>query len=791
MNLKQKQIELAMTESIKAQQALLFEDSEELDTLLQKDTLLDNTSSYDLGKIPGVLTPAQEQKKELPIQLTENLKKIVSPVSGDDDNDASERSEEGYLPATLRSAISVSNKPQVADRNNEAALCMSPPLPKRNKKKPPRTLRRNNSDKLRSLAPKESQDDGLAQSLHVPSSEPSAEDENLNTGQELERLYKSEELKKSDNRVSEKNRRKSENLNLRPPRSSPRTGKQRKNNSAPSESSRPASIRKPKSHRSRSKEVDKQFVDWKRTTPKARPQKQSEEEAEDQKPKKSSGSTAPRSRRSKSRNGRSKSKSRRSLSRGRRSKSKNRRRSKSGTRLTKSKKSSEDNKKVAGLRKSSPRQDLRKRSPKLNQSDKLSGSIHAETKKPRSRRTLMISSKAKTPSCRNLLRKIHMMNDDRLSRENKGKRPEPIEELSKSTLSTTAHSTNHSLTDMEETNHSYYSFGKPQEVTSKTTHPRGQEEKRVKPPRTKSDPLKLVQKNKSIDKISKSSSNNALSVMALANAVKKGKTKPLSKRSIKQSLSSSFSGSLLKFGLTKNSDDMTARMGNRSKDKQTQRKPLQRSRSDSSLGIKPSNGNKRPSSRYDLMISNHSTFEDFNLDDFISDSDDEESFSGEDHAENSKDLEVLDASNREQSKSVPSTPDDGEKKDTEASVKVTKSENSMESEMISMASFEKEETRENKKLSEHMTEDKTSSSAVIKEGPDDILSMAEFSETSQIADKVTRGPKKPPSCLQIDFSQLSENGTSGNIVVRSKKLERRIGKSSRELRVPRSPALAV
>merc|ERR1712127_178258 len=108
----------------------------------------------------------------------------------------------------------------------------------------------------------------------------------------------------------------------------------------------------------------------------------------------------------------------------------------------------------------------------------------------------------------------------------------------------------------------------------------------------------------------------------------------------KQSLSSSFSGSLLKFGLTKNSDDMTARMGNRSKDKQTQRKPLQRSRSDSSLGIKPSNGNKRPSSRYDLMISNHSTF-----DDFISDSDDEESFSGEDHAGNSKDLEVLDASN--------------------------------------------------------------------------------------------------------------------------------------------------
>lgn len=399
----------------------------------------------------------------------------------------------------------------------------------------------------------------------------------------------------------------------------------------------------------------------------------------------------------------------------------------------------------------------------------------------------MISSKAKTPSCRNLLRKIHMMNDDRLSRENKEKRPEPIEELSKSTLSTTAHSTNHSLTDMEETNHSDYSFGKPQEVSSKTTHPRGQEEKRVKPPRTKSDPLKLVQKNKNSDKISKSSSNNALSVMAFANAVKKGKSKPLSKRKIKESLSSSFSGSLLKFGLNKNSDDMTARMGNRSKDKQSRRKPLQRSRSDSSLGIKPNQGDKRPSSRYDLMISNHSTFEDFNLEDFVSDSDDEESFSGEDHVENSKDLEVLDASNR-----VPSsTPDDGEKKDTKASLKVTNSEDSMESEMKSMASFEKEETRENKKLSEHMTQDKTSSCAVIKEGPDDILSMAEFSETSQIANKFTREPKKPPSCLQIDFSQLSEHGTSGNIVVRSKKLGRRINKSSRELRVPRSPALAV
>jgi len=94
------------------------------------------------------------------------------------------------------------------------------------------------------------------------------------------------------------------------------------------------------------------------------------------------------------------------------------------------------------------------------------------------------------------------------------------------------------------------------------------------------------------------------------------------------------------------------------------------------------------------------------------------------------------------------------------------------------------------------------SCAVVVEDSDDVLSMVEHSEQFEVSSVLTETnePKAPVSCLQIDFSQFSKQDNSGDVVVRSKKVERKIAKieqkiaanskSKNQLRSPLSPPRA-
>lgn len=860
-----------MTESKQIQQILLSEDSEECDTLLDKGELLHKESIYDLKKIPGVSTTGSNEPAPLPVELSDGLEQIAgsprpTPEDNDDGKFASPRGQEGYLPATLRAAISVANKHQTEeDQDRINALCASPPLAKRasphlvKRKKKTRTIRRTKSDKTRVLTATDLdlEEDNLAKSLHIKPIESSSE-------QELERSCKSEELRKIVNRKSDPKRRKSESLHeRRPTRSRREKGRSRRSNpnkeTAPKEPSKSPSARRSKPPRSPSKytasksldktEVDEQVVDWKRTSSKQ--SEQSPKPSEQQlscprrKPKKSrstGSNAAAKSRRSR----RSRSRQTRSLSTSRKSRS-----GKAAKSLTLSVGATKGSKGAVDRKGPSPRQLQRKRSQKQKQKQAeaekhkprplKSTESTDDTQKPRSRRTLMLTSKATTPSCRNLLRKISQMNDDRISKENGPKnglnkpepiseipelpksepndeKPEPIDELSRSTLST-SHSTTQSLAELEETIHSAYSSTKPRDESPKihsttqtelegTDHracstirtkeerpkipePDNRDEKKEKPPRTKSAPLRDMLKGKA--KLSKSSSNNSLTLLSL----KSDKPNTPPKRSMKKFGHKSFaafgnrsfteqfqkfghkslSDQLQKFGKildvkgsskSRKCDDDTTRTGNRSKGKQDE--PLERSRSDSSLGLPKKKSNKKKSSstsQYDLMLSMHSTEEDYEDYECDSDSNDDNSFSGDDVGDFNENLKVPEAS-----KSVAPSPtidlddEEEESRDKVVNLKDTKP-------------IEKIKKKEgNKKLSEHVAANKA-------EDCDDILSMAEFSANSQL----TSGPQKPQSCLQIDFSQFSEHGTP---VVKTKKLAKRLNKSSRDGRTSvRTPTVKV
>lgn len=71
-----------MTQLRQAIQALVSEDSEEFDMLLEKKPTykLKKVSSYNLEKIPGVVTPAPEGNKESSSNLKEDLKKTFKAV---------------------------------------------------------------------------------------------------------------------------------------------------------------------------------------------------------------------------------------------------------------------------------------------------------------------------------------------------------------------------------------------------------------------------------------------------------------------------------------------------------------------------------------------------------------------------------------------------------------------------------------------------------------------------------------------------------------------------------------
>lgn len=806
-----------MTESKQVHQILLSEDSDECEKLLDQGELLDKTSIYDLKKIPGVSSSDSEDSNEGPKETIESTP--IAPASPDDEDDnASQHSEDGYLPAALRPAIPAANKPQTIDTKD---LCTSPPLA-RNKRKP-RSIRRTKSDRTKSLSLKiitDDDDDVLAQSLHsMPNKSP--------TEHELERLCKSEELKKPDNKKSETNRRNSEGHLQRPPLSSrrekgrSRKPKESKESTEERTSKSPSSIRrsKDKPPRSRTKPsskskdripADKQVVEWKRTSQKQseQPAKESDDKeslSKQRKPKKSksAGSNAAKTRRSKPRETRSLSRSR----------------------VPKSSKSltveaTKDKKEVIDRKAPSPRQLQRKRTQKQKpaepQQPKLKPlkSTESPAQKPKSRRTLMITEKATTPSCRSLLRKISKMNDDRIKQEDAKKpevieeKSEPLDELSRSTISTSLDMSRSTLssdvTDLEDTNHS--SSEKPKEEAPKIPEPAAQYGKQ-KPPRTQSAPLRKVRKEKSSNAKSPLSLN-ASSSSLLSAAMSFSKKEKTNGSSQKKSMKKSLSDQLQKFGkmiedvkgsvASRNGDDKTARMGNRSKDRRNPLKPMIRSRSDSSLGLGMSK-NQRPkkrasTSQYDLMLSLHSTDEDYE-DCWDSDSDDDDSFSGEEAGDVEEVQTMLEASNSGLETSVKSlSPLDLIKDKEEAVSKAQKSKKKFTASSQRSKNFKFTESAsksKNFKFSESANKSKnfkftpsSKNEEIQSDDCDEILSMGEFSEHASET-------KKPSSCLQIDFSQLAEDGSSGNIVVRAKKLGKRGNKNNRELRTPRSPAVKV
>ncbi len=810
-----------MTESKQVHQFLLSEDSEECENLLDQGELLDKTSIYDLKKIPGVSSSDSEDSNDFPLPASEGRKEVIestpiAPTSPEDEDDnASQHSEEGYLPAALRPVIPAANKPQTIDTKD---LCTSPPLA-RNKRKP-RSIRRTKSDRTKTLSLKIiTDDDVLAQSLHSISSKPPSE-------HELERLCKSEELKKSDNKKSETNRRNSEGHLQRPPLSSRREkGRSRKpkqsKESTEEQPSKSSSARrsKDKPPRRRTKAssksknripADTQVVEWKRTPQKQtdQPSKESDEKkslSKQQKPKKSksAGSNAAKTKRSKPRETRSLSRSRVP---------------KSSKTLTAE--GAKDKKEVIGRKGPSPRQLQRKRTQKLKpaepQQPKLKPlkSTESPAQKPKSRRTLMITDKATTNSCRNLLRKISKINDDRIKQEDAKKpdpieeKPEPLDELSRSTLSTSLDISRSTLssdvTDLEDTNHS--SSIKPKEEAPIIPEPAAQDGKQ-KPPRTRSAPLRKVRKEKSSNAKSLLSFNASSSSLlsATMSFSKKEKTNGSSQ---KKSMKESLSDQLQKFGkmiedvkgsvASRNGDDKTARMGNRSKDRRNPLKPMTRSRSDSSLGLGTSK-NQRPrkrasTSQYDLMLSLHSTDDDYE-DYWDSGSDDDDSFSGEEVGDVEEVQNMLEASKSGLETSVKSlSPLDLIKDKEEAVNKAKKSKKKFTASSQRSKNFKFTESAnksKNFKFSESSNKSKnfkftpsSKNEEVKTDDCDEILSMGEFSEDA-------RETKKPPSCLQIDFSQLAEDGSSGNIVVRAKKLGKRGNKNNRELRTPRSPAVKV
>ena len=299
-----------MTESKKNRQGLLTEGSEEFEVLLDKKAI------YDLKNIPGV--PARSPKDKSP----------TTPATAVEDY-ASEQSEDDYLPPTLRSSFTISNKSLTVLNTNgiNNKLSISPPLSKRKKvdarTKKRRSLRRTKSEKSKTLfVPKDLQEDGLAKSFR----DYSIDDEESLTEEDTERKFKSEELRKPERRGSAvRQRRKSEivtqrSIGYRREKGRPRKSNPIKETASPESSKKPASMQRLKSHRSRSRrtssssisldetDVEKRIVDWKRTskeqleTPQRQKQLEPEAETQKQKPKKSTGSSAGRIKKPKSSN---------------------------------------------------------------------------------------------------------------------------------------------------------------------------------------------------------------------------------------------------------------------------------------------------------------------------------------------------------------------------------------------------------------------------------------------------------------------------------------------------------
>jgi len=896
MSLESSQSRLEMTDSMaeskQSQQTLLINDgSEDFETLLPKniDCTFEKTSTYDLQKLPQTASHLNNSS-ELPLQmLSMDFKNIViSPSCSGEDGDlplSGQSDDDSYLPATLRSAISITNKPLT-------------PKSKRKRKqlrtKKTQTMQRSKSDKHISLRPSDLPKEGsLTKSLHIHTIVPTVDDATLLIEEFAETTSKPEEITRPDNRGMAKKRRKSE-TSLQRPGSSHRENRRTRKNNPDKDSSTPApfkltNMRRSKPRRSRSQpksapslskapvttEENKQNFEWgniycferdetsqeqQKSEPQPEPQKEKE------KSKKSNGSSDGKIKRSKSRTDRI---------------------------LSRSLDATGVNKDDIDWKRPSPRQEQKKRSkqqkqrspksspkptpksmPKSTEQQKQKSpkptpksmrSTDARPKKSKTRTTKMVSSKATTSSCRNLLLKINQINDDRLSGQSQVDKTKFLDE-SRSTVSTTQ-STSHSQLDevtfhtsniscqklekspstpkakksgksrrkpQEEKKPVEEKDGKPskpkrtksaplsekfrkkvqekkktvedqvQEVEKpledkdgKPSKPKRtksatlgekfrrkiqeekkrvkdqvqtekklaeeQEEKQKKPPRTKSDPLLRKGKDNK-DKISRSKSGGALSNASSNPRKARSKKKPLSIR-------------LMDFGLS-----LDLKRTGRNKNADEKRHPPRRSKSDSSLRKQVG----KNLSGYDLMASMRNEVSgEFSKEfskkkvvpnDYDSFSEDCEDSDTDEAVDSIRDLKKLcERSNRGLMGTVPPPSPNYE--------------DSMTSEI--MAGFMNFGTRYRPNHAERRRSNgkvrrisgNSRSGAVVVEDSDDMLSMVEYSEQFEVSGVLTKTnePKAPVSCLQIDFSQLSPEGKSGDIVVRSKKIGKKIAKIEQKI----------
>jgi len=658
---------LAMTELHQSCPALTFdvEDSEEFDGLLDKKShfgIKKNGPIYDLEKISGAMTPIPDTiNKQMPSHLNDGLKKLLRPSSNldSDTEPSSQRSEDDYLPSTLRVAISITNE---TNNDNPAAAptAASSRKTSNSQKKKPRSIRRTKSDKSKNRRASTVEDEKTTKSLHARIPDTSSHQEKLVPDSSSDRMFQSEELRKPENRDSEKNRRRSENLHERPSNNRREKGRQRKGNSsrdlAPS---KPSSYRKPKSTRSsitKASSVSSKNLGIAQEPSSSEIQK----EKSQQKLKKSSseGKNVKKTKRS--------SKSKKSLLQ--------------GPVVPEGDNGSFDWKRRSPPQESRKKPSKQKQDSKQSDPQKSAESDPTKPKKPKSRRAMMMSSMATTDSCRDLLRKIHAINKDRLSGGNLT--PLTINEESQTTSADKLSSSTRSLKQnkaRKETRRSGSNTKKPKEDSltvsnrslnsGKSQRKLQEEEQPRKPPRTKSAPLMV--KGKTFNgKMPSSANSNILRTTDAGDEQPKQKKKSLSSRLLGMLPDGKGTGE------SKNTEDVTICTGNRSKDKKERKRFLRRSKSDSSLR---ESSHKKEQSGYDLMISMHSISE----------------------------------------------------------------------------RLGKNETR--------------------KDIQDDIESDEEDSFTECKSKIEAPKPVKRRSCLQIDFSQLSAHGTTGNIIVRNKKLEKRVG----------------
>lgn len=243
-------------------QSLLCDES---DVLPDKQSIhwLEKETSYDLEKLPAVLTPTPfTNSKQLPSHLNEGLKKLLRPPSKPDydTEPSSQKSEDDYLPSTLRAAISITDNTEDVIRNHQdnhynptASNSASNRETSNLQKTKSRSVRRTKSENYENIRIPKDTNNNMTQSLHIRDLDTFNHVEKPASAISLGRMRRSEELKKPEKRASGKARR--------------GRGRSRKVNSSRSLArSRPSSSRNPKGNRKdlNTSEDDNLIVYWNR-----------------------------------------------------------------------------------------------------------------------------------------------------------------------------------------------------------------------------------------------------------------------------------------------------------------------------------------------------------------------------------------------------------------------------------------------------------------------------------------------------------------------------------------------